>query len=235
MGGGNHRRNRSDICGREGQPQFGSSRWIRSERVDLPSGVRSCPENASIRESPAQPEAFALGRGAKFVQGKRSHLHEGQPAGERFRDGDDVLSRLRKERGRFRACVRAALDNFARLEHRHRSAVKRGGRQATFSLDAGEGFDLAHGESPERAFGREWAASVLDHALFRLREEMEDTYELLRAADLESESAPSYEDLGRAFGIDSTRVRNQLYRARRRLRELVLERIRDTVSSEEEA
>ena len=45
----------------------------------------------------------------------------------------------------------------------------------------------------------------------------------------------SYEELARRFGVKVTDVTNYLFRLRKKLRELVLNRVRDTVTDEREA
>src|SRR5436305_8292516 len=71
----------------------------------------------------------------------------------------DFLARLDPARGRFRSYLRSAADHLLINQHEQSSAKKRGGGQATLSLD----FDVAERElgtpatSPEAAFDRDWA------------------------------------------------------------------------------
>ncbi len=149
----------------------------------------------------------------------------------------EVLARLTPERGRFRSYVLAALDNFARERHRSQGALKRGGGALTFSLDAVEGFDPPDGDPPDRIFLREWTRTVVQDAAAEMEREGAKGYPLLLARDLapqEGEDA-GYEALSRRFGISVPDVTVTLYRARRRLRELILERVRDSVTTSEEA
>jgi len=154
----------------------------------------------------------------------------------------NVLRRLSPERGRFRSYVMAALDNFVRLQHRSRSCRKRGGSVRHYSFEAGEGFEPAASATPEQAFLQEWAGSILERALAAFEQECrasgtESTCEIfvLHEVQRPPDVDLSYEALARKFGQSVTDVRNLLYRARRRLRELVLKEIRETVASQEEA
>ena len=154
----------------------------------------------------------------------------------------NYLGGLRPENGRFRSYVMAALDNFARGEHRRSRAAKRGGGVPHLSFEIGAGFEPSPGRSPEEAFLRDWAESVLDDALREMEEEYAargkgDEFALFVAKDVEAPPGEdaSYEALGARFGFKVTQVTHALYFARKRLRELVLKRVRDSVTSASEA
>lgn len=154
----------------------------------------------------------------------------------------NFLERLSAEHGRFRSYVMAALDNFARLQYRSQNRLKRGGGAAHFSLDSEEAFEPAAGATPEDAFLREWGHSILAQSVEELRGEyqaagQQAVFEVFAARDLESgpDDDASYDALAKRFGLTVAAVTTHLYRARKKLRDLVLKRVRDTVSSEREA
>ncbi len=155
----------------------------------------------------------------------------------------NFLQRLSPELGRFRRYVQAALDNFARLEHRQRSAQKRGGDALQVPIDPGDGFLPSATGTPEEVFDREWARAVLSESLGELRTELaaagqETSFRLFSERDLDPPPGgepASYEDLAARHGLAVTDVTNLLYRTRKRLREIVLRKVRDTVSSEGDA
>ncbi len=154
----------------------------------------------------------------------------------------EFLKELSPDLGRFRSYVMAALDNFARLEHRAQSRLKRGGGTIRVPIQDIEPFEPARDESPERAFLREWARAVISGALEELESEYRAAglgvqFELFVARDMGAAAGAdaSYEGLARRFRMSVTDVTNALYRVRKRLRELVLKRVRDTVTSDEEA
>src|SRR5689334_3578966 len=82
------------------------------------------------------------------------------------------------DRGRFRSFMLTALKNFLANEWDRSSAQKRGGGQATLSLDAD--FDSAERRygrepradalTPERLYDRRWALTLLDTVLAELRD-----------------------------------------------------------------
>jgi len=154
----------------------------------------------------------------------------------------NFLDDLSPERGKLRSYIMAALDNFARCRHRRESSLRRGGSVAHFSLDLERDFEPTPEESIEETFRREWAGAVLDQALRDLEEECrasgsEETIRLflLHEVDRPEGVDLSYEGLARRFGLTVAQVRNVLYRARKRLRDLVLTLLRRTVGGEEEA
>lgn len=154
----------------------------------------------------------------------------------------DFLEKLDPGRGRFRAYLMAALDNFTRMNHRWQSRQKRGGGVGHVPIEIGEGFEPAFGDSPEQVFLREWARSILEGALremeahYRARGQ-ESHYRVFAAYDLErgpGEKA-SYEALAGRFRLGLSDVKNILYAARVKLREIVLAKVRDTVTTDDEA
>lgn len=152
------------------------------------------------------------------------------------------LRRVSSEQGRFRSYVLKSLDNFVRLRYRHDHRQKRGGRAMRLSWDKMEEFEPLAGDSPEEIFLREWARSVLDEALEDMKKEygtgdLEWAFQLFLFRDIRppKDADVSYEGLARRFGMSVTDVTNHLYRARKKLREKILNRVRDTVTSEEEA
>ena len=154
----------------------------------------------------------------------------------------DFLSHVSQEHGRFRSYVMAALDNFVRLDYRARMRQKRGGGAPHFSFKLGEGFEPDSGESPEKVFLKEWGRSVLSEALEELEEDFraqnrQQDFQLFSSRDVTPPSGAetSYEELARRFSVSVGDVTNILYRARKKLRELVLKRVRHTVTSDAEA
>jgi RNA polymerase sigma-70 factor (ECF subfamily) len=89
----------------------------------------------------------------------------------------DHLRHLRDQRGKFRSFLLTFLKRFLSDERDRARAKKRGGGKTFLSLD-----DTAAAEtsyrieavapgSPDQLFERRWAQTVLERALFRLREE----------------------------------------------------------------
>lgn len=94
-------------------------------------------------------------------------------------------------------------------------------------------------QGPDEAFEREWAASVMERALARLKEEFESgarkgpfalVLQFFRPGE-----PPSYREAAEAHGMSLPQLKTFLHRARVRYRELVREEVSDTVGGPEEA
>jgi len=152
-------------------------------------------------------------------------------------------------KARFRTYLRVCLDGFAANERKAARRLKRGGDLAIVPLDfeSAEG-ELRQHEIPDGAdldefFHREWIRSLFSLAIDALREHYEAAgkphyFELVRRYDLEGADAPdgrpTYASLAADLGIAVTDVTNHLSAARRELRRLVLERLREVTGSDAE-
>jgi DNA-directed RNA polymerase specialized sigma24 family protein len=153
----------------------------------------------------------------------------------------DLLSRFSPDHGSFRGYLRGALRLFLLEEHRDGRTLKRGGGRTFVPLEGEPAARVEPGADPETLFNRQWADTVLDEAVSALRDELVesgkelafrvfDRYEL----NPPPEGTPSYAELSREFSIKETDVSNFLTTCRKRLRELIVLHIRDTVTSESE-
>lgn len=154
----------------------------------------------------------------------------------------DFIRRLSPEHGRFRHYIAAALDNFARLDHRQRSARKRGGDVLHVPIEPSDDLHAGAAATPEETFDREWARALLAQSLAELSAELsaagqDKAYKLFVDRDLDPppDGKVSYEELAARHGVPVTDVTNLLYRVRKKLRDLVLKKVRDTVTSERDA
>jgi RNA polymerase sigma factor (sigma-70 family) len=151
-------------------------------------------------------------------------------------------------RARFRTFLRTCVDGFVANERRAAGRWKRGGHVQLHSLDfeGAEGELCRHappaGADPDDFFHREWVRGLVGLAVEDLRRRCaadgkEIHFTLFRRYDLEGPEmpqAPTYERLGREFGLPVTQVTNYLAAARRLFRRLVLEQLRATTGGEEE-
>jgi RNA polymerase sigma-70 factor (ECF subfamily) len=90
--------------------------------------------------------------------------------------------------------------------------------------------------APERVFDLRWAATVVEHALRRLREECEGQgrlrlFEALRDHLTAERADTSYADLGAGLGVADTVVKKQLHNLRQRYRWLLREEVAHTVGN----
>ncbi len=151
----------------------------------------------------------------------------------------DFLQRYVPDQGSFRGYLRGALRFFVLEEHRNDAALKRGGGRSFVSIDAKSAETLPSGADPETLFDQQWGNSVLDQAVAALRDELaasgrDTVFRVFDRYELNSppEGPPSYAELARDYSLKETDISNYLHACRKRLRELVVLRIRDYVSSE---
>jgi RNA polymerase sigma-70 factor (ECF subfamily) len=90
--------------------------------------------------------------------------------------------------------------------------------------------------SAEQLFDLRWAATVVEHALQRLREECQSKqrlrlFETLSVYLASDRSDVSYSTLSATLGIAETAVKKQLHNLRRRYRWLIYEEVAQTVES----
>jgi RNA polymerase sigma factor (sigma-70 family) len=153
----------------------------------------------------------------------------------------DFLERLSPEKGRLRGYLLTAARNHLSHRHERESAARRGGGAVPLTLD----FELAErlaaedAQGPDEAFEQEWAASVMERALERLRAEYESgarsgpfalVLQFFRPGE-----PPSYREAAAEHGMSLPQLKTFLHRARVRYRELVREEVADTVGGPEEA
>jgi RNA polymerase sigma factor (sigma-70 family) len=158
------------------------------------------------------------------------------------------FDRFDPSKARFRTYLRVCLDGFVANERQGAQRLKRGGAVEVLSLDfAGAESELAHQSSrpnddPDTFFRLEWIRNLYAQAVEDLCQLCETTgrqvhFELFERYDLEEREAGeriTYEEVGRQFGLTQIQVTNYLAVARREFRRLVLERLRESTSSEEE-
>lgn len=156
----------------------------------------------------------------------------------------DWLVDVRREKGRFRSFLLVAFKRFLADEWDRTRARKRGGGAVVLSLDAGRAERLhASGKtmsiSPECAFDREWALTLLDTAMERLRREYESVgkpgeYGVLKAYLTADRGEIPYADVAAKLGMTPGAARVAVHRLRRRFREVFRSGIADTVAHEDD-
>ncbi len=160
------------------------------------------------------------------------------------------LSRFRRERGSFRSYLKQALRNFVVDDWRAEEARKP--EQPMFRLEATreelERLEPASTvDTPEHAYDREWFRCLFRTSVEDLRSLLEGSgkrkyFEVFRAylpdsvgaSSMDVAKTPSYREIAKKLGISETDVRHYLAYCRRSMRELVRQRIREYVASEEE-
>jgi RNA polymerase sigma factor (sigma-70 family) len=159
----------------------------------------------------------------------------------------DVLGRFDPERARFRTYLRLCVDGFASNARKAERRLKRGGGVTPVSLD----FETAEGEivryepavpaDVDELFYREWVRALFQRAVEELRTWANNSgrqtmFAVFERYDLAEspEDRPTYAALARDLGITPTTVTNHLAAMRRQFRRVVLDRLRDLTTTEEE-
>jgi RNA polymerase sigma-70 factor (ECF subfamily) len=157
---------------------------------------------------------------------------------------EDLFGKANADHGKLRSFLLGALQRYQRNEWRAAAAEKRGGGQVPLSMDAEESelaFQLEDPSaiSPEQAYEKQCALSLLETALQKLRAEhvatgREKMFELLRpliSPVSGDEGSASHEDLAAGLGMTPEASRAAVYRMRKRFRELLREAVADTLAS----
>ena len=151
-----------------------------------------------------------------------------------------------RTKGKFRSFLLAALEHFLANEWRAAHAQKRGGKAAFISLDdeklaENHYLQLASpGLSPEKLFERQWALTLLEGVLGRLRAEFtaggkEELFDALKVFLTGEKSPITYAELAAKLGKSEAAIKMAVSRdLRKRYGELLRAEITKTVSRPEE-
>ena len=156
----------------------------------------------------------------------------------------DFLQAVDRSKGRFRSFLLAALEHFLANEWRNAHTQKRGGGFAFISTDAesGEQHYLqvpASTLTPERVFDQQWALTLLNQTLNRLRAEFvaagkEAWFDAIKIFLTGEKRAATYAELAVTLGTTEAALKMAVSRMRRRYGELLRAEIAGTVSGPEE-
>jgi RNA polymerase sigma-70 factor (ECF subfamily) len=154
------------------------------------------------------------------------------------------LERADRERGRFRTFLLTAMSRFLSDEWDKHRSQKRGDGAVHLSLEfetaeSRYSHEPADGSTPEKCFERQWALTLLDTVLQRLRQEYEqegnhDLFLALHPTLIGARTAQPYADLARALQMTEGAVKVAVHRLRKRYRELLRAEIADTLSQDED-
>lgn len=224
--------------GPPGSSSFATTRW---SRVLAAAGADPAAQRAALEDLcraywyPLY--AYARRRGADrhraedLVQGFFAALLE-----------KDWVADADPARGRFRAFLVTAFGRFDAKEHEKDVAAKRGGGRVALGLDFDDGESRFAREpadtlTPERAFERRWALTLLSRALARTEADLAaDPRTGFAAALLPFIGGPGdarpYAEIAARLGMTEGAVKVAVHRLRARYREHLRAEVRDTVSDE---
>ncbi len=153
------------------------------------------------------------------------------------------LDSVEAARGKFRSFLLAAFTNYLRDVHRAAGTQKRGGGTPHLSideLDAENRYALepADHRSPDRAFEKRWAETVLARCLTKLRAEFDGSGKQQRFDALKPfllrDKESSYAETAAALGMSTAAVRSAIHRLRERFHAIFRAEITHTVSDPSE-
>ena len=214
---------------------FATTRWT----VVLKAGRRDVPEAEAALEELCRTYWYPL---YAYV---RRHGHAREEAEDLTQEffarllKKNYLEGLRKDQGKFRAFLLAALKHFLANEWDRANRKKRGGDVTLLSLDWEDaetryGIEPADTLSPDKLYDRLWAVTLLERVIGRLREENaadnSRLFEELSPFLTIGKSAIPYADAAARLEMTEPAVRVAVHRLRRRYRELLRKEIAQTLS-----
>jgi RNA polymerase sigma-70 factor (ECF subfamily) len=148
-----------------------------------------------------------------------------------------------RERGRFRTFLLTACRHFLLNEYDRSLAAKRGGGHAAIPIDIAAAEDryqrsLAHEETPEHLYDRQWCLTLLAAVLETVRDEYVAAgngklFDRLRGFLTMDDSAGTHAGAASDLGMTADAVKVAVHRLRRRYRDALLRRVAETVDSDE--
>ena len=174
-------------------------------------------------------------------------VHEAQDLTQEFFSrilADESLASVAPQKGRFRSWLLASLKHFLLNEWKRSTAQKRGGGKAVFSLDAmepglREACEPRDHETPDTAYERRWAETVLARVNARTRREFESAgqgarFEALKVYLLQGSEPVSYADTAARLGLSESAVKSAIYKLRQRYGAILRSEIAQTVETDAE-
>jgi RNA polymerase sigma factor (sigma-70 family) len=223
-----------------GAAQFGQTQWsvvlAAARKKDLGLAEQSLEQLCRVY----WPPLYA------YIRRQGESPHDAQDLTQEFFARvleKDFLGSVDQTKGRFRSFLLASLKHFLSNQRVRARAQKRGGGQSPLSLDFSDaetsiGFQPADAQTPEKAFEKRWALTLLEQSLARLRKEYSDRgrheiFEQLKTTLTEGRGV-AYAELSARLGISEASVKMAVHRLRQRYRAVLRAEIAGTVAHESE-
>jgi RNA polymerase sigma-70 factor (ECF subfamily) len=217
--------------------QFVTTHWS----VVLAAGHASSPHAQEALEQLCRTYWYPL---YAFVRRRGHEAHEAQDLTQEFFARlleNDFLRAVDRSKGKFRSFMLAALEHFLAKQWRRSRAQKRGGGAALISLDD-ESAEQHYRQvstsdlSPDKVFEQQWAVTLLDQVVARLREEFVaegkgPLFEELKLFLTGEKRSAGYAELAARLGTTEAALKMTVSRMRQRYGALLREEIAQTVSS----
>lgn len=223
-------------------PRFATTRWS----LVLTAGGAKTPESEAALESLCRTYWFPL---YAFARRKGREPEAAEDSVQEFFSrllAKDSLGAADPERGRFRSFLLTAFDRHMINEAAEARALKRGGGARLVSLEAVGGAEarlqdgaMSHEETPERLFERDWALSLLDEALARVRASYEargrgELFCELKEVLLPATDLSNHAERAERLGMRPGAVKVAVHRLRTRYRDALLEAVAHTLPAGED-
>jgi len=214
---------------------FPNTRWS----VVLAATQRPSPESAAALESICRDYWYPL---YAYVRRSGQSPHDAQDLTQEFFCRlleKRWLDAANPDKGRLRTFLIVALKHFMSKEWRRASAQRRGGGQSQVPFDTKFAESRYAADTPSLAaddtFDQQWALTLLDLTVNRLREEFvvagkADDFEALKNCLMAERGAIDYAGMAARLGISEGAARVAVHRLRKRFREVYREEISQTLA-----
>ena len=185
-----------------------------------------------------------------YVRRQGHDAHEAQDLTQEFLSRlleSNSLNAVHPDKGRFRSFLIASLNHYLANDWKRSQRQKRGGGHTHFSLDEETAEDRFRHEpadtfTPEKAFERRWAETLLQGVLDRLRDEWESKaagaatcrFDDVKPFLLDGREAAPFTETARRLDVTEASLKWAVHKLRKRYAELFREEIAHTVSSADE-
>jgi DNA-directed RNA polymerase specialized sigma24 family protein len=225
----------SRVSSSEGPRVFPNTRWS----VVLAARRHDSPESAAALETICRAYWYPL---YTYVRRCGQSPHDAQDLTQEFFRRlleKNWLDSADREKGRLRTFLVVALKSFMKNEWRRASTQRRGGSVAFAQFDTTLAESRyaadAHSLAPDEAFDQQWAITLLDLTVNRLRGEFEAAgkpgdFEVLKGCLMAARGAIDYTALAGALGVNDGAARVAVHRLRKRFREIYREQISQTLA-----
>lgn len=223
-----------------GDRHFHTTRWS----LVLAAGQRSTPNSQDALDVLCRTYWYPL---YAYVRRRVRDVDEAQDLTQSFFFqvlNKNYLGDAQPERGKFRAFLLTAFKNFLANEWDKAKALKRGGGRTSIPLDFESGEKRFRCEpiddlTSDRLFDKQWALTLLEHVLNRLREESvcsekQEQFELLKVFITGSSVPGGFAAVAGKLGMTTGAAKVAAHRLRQRYRAILRDEILQTVAEPSE-
>lgn len=215
---------------------FPNTRWS----VVLAATQRASPESAAALEALCRAYWYPL---YAYVRHCGQSPHDAQDLTQEFFRRlleKRWLDSANPDKGRLRSFLVTAMKNFMRNEWRRASAQRRGGGHTPLQLDTSlaESRYAAdnHALPADEGFDQQWALTLLDLTVSRLRGEFvaagkPGDFEALKSCLMAGRGTIDYTSVASRLGVNEGAARVAVHRLRKRFREIYREEISKTLAN----